>query len=44
MGVPSEMTTKSKLQKLQIKKKEEKEEETANQLPEPKGYEFNCFT
>ena len=41
MGVPSEMTTKSKLTKVtdKRKEKEEKEEkETANQLPEPKGY------
>jgi|TARA_R100001082_G_C4356872_1_gene157297 co-chaperonin GroES (HSP10) len=41
MGVPSEMTTTSKLTKVtdKRKEKEEKEEkETANQLPEPKGY------
>jgi|TARA_R100000084_G_scaffold36899_2_gene14778 co-chaperonin GroES (HSP10) len=41
MGVPSEMTTTSKLTKVTDKRKEKKEKEekeTANQLPEPKGY------
>tara|TARA_Y100000356_G_scaffold20762_1_gene14741 strand:+ start:381 stop:797 length:417 start_codon:yes stop_codon:yes gene_type:complete len=38
MGVPSEMTTKSKLTKVTDKRKEKEEKETANQLPEPKGY------